>query len=58
VPHVRVEHFAPCGSLPHDERSAEWNAVVLDFLGAALGGRAGGAGDGATRDTAVLARSA
>ena len=58
VPHVRVEHFAPCGSLPHDERSAEWNAVVLDFLGAALGGRAGGAGDGAARDTAVLARSA
>jgi len=38
--------------------TAEWNAVVLGFLGAALGGRAGGAGDGAARDTAVLARSA
>ena len=41
VPHARVERFDPCGSLPHDERAAEWNAVVLDFLHGALGGRAG-----------------
>jgi pimeloyl-ACP methyl ester carboxylesterase len=57
APHARVERFSPCGSLPHDERSAEWNAVVLDFLGSALGRGAndGAAGaDGAT----VLARSA
>jgi pimeloyl-ACP methyl ester carboxylesterase len=41
VPHARVEHFDPCGSLPHDERSAEWNAVVLDFLAEALRPRGG-----------------
>ncbi len=61
APHARVERFAPCGSLPHDERSAEWNAVVLDFLGSALGRGAGdgraAAADGAN-DAAVLARSA
>jgi pimeloyl-ACP methyl ester carboxylesterase len=53
VPRLRVEHFDPCGSLPHDERSAEWNAVVLDFLGQALGTR----GEDAD-DAVVLARSA
>jgi pimeloyl-ACP methyl ester carboxylesterase len=53
VPHARVEHFDPCGSLPHDERAAEWNAVVLDFLGSALGERSG-----ATDGEATLARSA
>ena len=40
VPHARVVHFEACGSLPHDERPAEWNAAVLDFLGAPLAGRA------------------
>ena len=40
VPHARVERFDPCGSLPHDERAEEWNAVVLDFLAGALEGRA------------------
>ncbi len=56
VPHARVEHFDPCGSLPHDERAAEWNAVVLDFLGHALGERADGAA--AAGEPGVLARSA
>jgi pimeloyl-ACP methyl ester carboxylesterase len=42
VPAARVERFDPSGSLPHDERSAEWNAVALDFLGGALGVRQAG----------------
>jgi pimeloyl-ACP methyl ester carboxylesterase len=54
VPHARVERFDPCGSLPHDERSAEWNAVVLDVLGGALGGRVPRPAEGAE----ALAQSA
>lgn len=38
VPHAEIARFAPCGSLPHDERAPEWNARVLAFLGRALGG--------------------
>jgi pimeloyl-ACP methyl ester carboxylesterase len=57
VPHARVEHFDPCGSLPHDERSAEWNAVVLDFLAGAFAAGRGDVG-AADEDAAALARSA
>lgn len=56
LPAARVALFDPCGSLPHDERADEWNAVVLDFLGAALGGRDASAEEGA--ESGVLARSA
>ena len=55
APHASVQHFAPCGSLPHDERPAEWNAAALDFLGRTLGRRERDAeADGA----GTLARSA
>jgi pimeloyl-ACP methyl ester carboxylesterase len=53
VPHARIERFDPCGSLPHDERAAEWNAMVLDFLGGALA-----SGRDEAREAVPLARSA
>ncbi len=37
VPRAEVALFDPCGSLPHDERAAEWNARALAFLGRAFG---------------------
>lgn len=32
---LRVAILDPAGDLPHDERPAEWNEVVVDFLGTA-----------------------
>jgi len=57
LPTARVERFDPCGSLPHDERAEDWNAVVLDFLGSALG-QHGAENDGADDGAGVLARTA
>jgi pimeloyl-ACP methyl ester carboxylesterase len=37
IENLEVAVYDPCGSLPHDERSDDWNARVTAFLGRALG---------------------
>lgn len=36
-PEAEVRMFSPSGSLPHDERAAEWCAAVLDFTARHVG---------------------